>query len=250
MKYHTICFASVFLVSCVQMKRQVTEAEFTVAPRVSSQFVNYSGIVLHDRPVLQTSLTAATPSGVYANLFHSVGLDDGDLSSNGGDEIDYTVGWSGTMVEKVTLDANVAYFDIHDIFHMPQGDIVVPHVALGRVWELGDHTLKPRIQEWGFVPAYGDSGAATSLTGLGLKHEWRIRDWLALTQEADAKYDDGRFPETDSGFLADYSIGLSWPIWKHITLEAPGFRVVVPLTPFSDGRETELIGWGGFSVKF
>lgn len=250
MKCFTISLVVAFLTSCAQMERQITEAEFTVAPRVSSQFVNVGGIVLHDRPVLQTSLTAATPSGAYANLFHSVGLDDADLSNNGGDEIDYTVGWSGDLVERVTLDANVAYYDIHDIFHVPREDIVVPYATIGRPWELGTHILKPRIQEWGFIPAYGDSGAATSLTGLGLKHEWQLRDWLTLAQEADAKYDNGGFPDTDSGWLADYSLGLSWPISKHITLEAPGFRIVVPLTPFSDGRETELIGWGGFSVKF
>ena len=126
----------------------------------------------------------------------------------------------------------------------------VRDATLTRAWKLGNHTLKPRIQEWGFIPAYGDSGAATSLTGLGLKHEWKIFDFLTLTQEADAKHDNGGSPDTDSGWLVDYSIGLSWPITEHITLEVPGFRAVVPLEEFSDGREVECIGWGGFSAKF
>lgn len=250
MKYLTICLTSAFLASCAVMKQQATGTEFTITPKVNSQFVNVAGIVLHDRPVLQTSVTAATPSGVYANIFHSVGLDDGDLDSNFGDEIDVAIGWSGDIAGLVTLDANVAYYDIHELFHMPQGDIVVPYATLTRAWKLGNHTLKPRIQEWGFIPAYGDSGAATSLTGLGLKHEWKIFDFLTLTQEADAKHDNGGSPDTDSGWLVDYSIGLSWPITEHITLEVPGFRAVVPLEEFSDGREVECIGWGGFSAKF
>lgn len=239
----------VLCASCAQLREQVVETEMSLSSKVLSRFVNQAGLVLHDRPVLQTSLTAATPSGAYANLSHSVGLDDADPSSNSGDEIDYTLGWSGNVVEKVTLDANVAYYDVHKLFQVPQDDIVVPFLEIGREWQFGQHLLKPRVQGWGFIPAVGKSSSWTLLTGIGLKHEWKISDWLKLNQEADVKYDNGGLPDTDSGFLADISNGLQWTISEHIEIEAPGIRLTIPLTPFFD-RDFEVIGYGGIAITF
>lgn len=236
-----IFLALTILTSCAQLR----PSSVTIAPKVLSSYVLDNGAQVSDQPVVQTNLTLAAESGLYASLFQSTG------STPGGDELDATAGWSGELLPlEVSADLNVSYYDLDAVLHGPRGDLAVPLGEVRYTWTLGTHAVAPLLRGLAYVPVAGGAGDPDGLAGPGVRHAWEVSEWLALNQRADVVYDTGGLFGNDSGWLVSYAVGASWPITDWCTVDFPGVRISAPLTHFDDGRETEVVVWGGLTIRF
>ena len=236
-----LVFLAASAASCTQMQ----PSSVTIAPRVLSSYVLDNGAQISDRPVLQTNLTVAATSGLYANLFQSTG------STPGGNELDATIGWSGELLpSEVSADLNLSYYDLDAVLHGPRGDLAVPLGEIRYTFTLGGHAIAPLLRGFAYIPVAGGAGEADGMAGPGIRHAWQVTEWLSLNQRTDVIYDTGGIFGNDDGWLASYAIGASWPITSWCTIDFPGVRVSAPLTHFDDGRETEAVVWGGLTFLF
>lgn len=241
MKTIFVSMAAMLTVSCTQLR----PASVTAAPRALSSYVLDNGAQVSNQPVLQTNLTLAARSGLYANLFQSSG------STPGGSELDATVGWSGELLPTwVSADLNLSYYDLDRVLHGPRGDSAVPLGELRATWTVGDHAVAPLLRGLAYLPLDERTGDPDGLVGPGVRHAWEVTEWLTLNQRADVVYDTGGLFGNDSGWLTSYAIGASWPITDWCTVDFPGVRISAPLTHFADGRETEVVVWGGLTFLF
>ena len=100
----------------------------TFSTDVWSDYVVTDCSLVHEGAVIQNDLYAILPNGFYIDLWWSVSP-DGSINNNGGDEVDYTLGWIRTWKE-ITADVSVGYFDFVDLGTTKNGDILSPSLKL------------------------------------------------------------------------------------------------------------------------
>lgn len=92
---------------------------------VYSKYINGVGGVADGGPVVQGECTKSFTNGVYINGWFSQSLKEPGLDKTYGNEIDASLGWSGKIAEKWSLNAHTAYFDItNDRLLQTNGDLV------------------------------------------------------------------------------------------------------------------------------
>jgi len=226
-------------------------ASVTVSTKVLSQYLGSDGAIFHDKPVLQTDVFIQLPRGVYIDFWHSVGLDGTDMSSDYGDEIDYTLGWSGTL-KGFVLDTGVSYFELVELLDIPQGDVIQPYIEVSKGFNTNkSQSLTPYFRVEFPFPAKGSSPEKGILTYGGLRHTWQGSPMLTMNQEVYVLRDDGAFG-FDSAVVGQYHIRLSWNYFKRINIDFLSLDVSTPLTSVSDadGRKTEVVVGGGLTFNF
>lgn len=218
----------------------------TVSSKVWSEYVGAMGVVVHNKPVLQTDLCLSLPKGFYFDIWHSAGLDDDDLSSNFGDEIDLTGGWTGEIGKNFYLNVGLIYYDIYPLLEGDQLDAFVPFIEAGRNFEVGSHTIVPfgRLE---VNLLTGDTNSGVYLFA-GVKHVWKLPADFSIRQKADLFYDSGGFGMIP-GLLGRYEGELSWQVSGIISLEPISVRVRTPLDSIPD-RETEAAFGAGATLYF
>jgi hypothetical protein len=82
-----MCLANFALAQKFNLSAQTT---------VRSKYVGPEGLSFYPNPVLQTGVTLELKSGLFFDVWDSVGF-DGKWSKNWDDEVDYTVGWNGKI---------------------------------------------------------------------------------------------------------------------------------------------------------
>lgn len=140
----------------------------TILASWRSQYVLVNGFAPHEGTIFIQELTLSHRSGFYADLWNAVSP-TGGWSSDGGDEVDYAIGFART-VGKFAVDAGYTYFDLRDpslqganirdaslrvVFGRGQ---LRPYVLLD--WLFG---TKPQILEGGFGYRVGVQGTAKKL---------------------------------------------------------------------------------------
>lgn len=223
---------------------------FKVSSKVYSRYLNAgAGNILHDKPVIQTDLFVSLPKGFYFDFWHSAGLDGTGLSSDSGDEIDYTVGWSGE-VKNLNLDIGAYYFDCVDIFKSPRGDFVEPYLEVNKSFDISKNQRLTPYVWFGFIySAKEDEFGHGFYTRFGVKHAWQINPKLRFSQKANLFFDDGACG-FDSGVLGEYRCDLSWQISKSTTLDLISVKAITPFTSLSDSRKTEIVYGAGITRRF
>lgn len=241
-----LVLSNMIIASCARLAPET----ITLAPKLQSQYVLQHGHVAHDQPVVQTDLTVTAKSQLYASVFHSAGLNDADLSGDGGDEVDWTVGWNDHLLPaNAHANLSLSYYDLTEVFQFPGDDLLVPQTEVWYEFPLAEHTVSPLIRGWAFMPVSGVE-YSTWLVGSGVRHRWPIAERLAMEHAAVVAYEAGRLPDTDAGWLLDYSGSLGWEWSERVTLFIPGVRITDPLTRVRDGREFELVVWAGLSFTW
>jgi len=222
----------------------------TLSSKVYSEYLSSnSGGICHDGPVIQTDMFISLPRGFYFDVWHSAGLNGTDLSSDYGDEIDYTIGWSG-KVKGIGLDLGVAYFDLIDLFEAPHGDLIMPYLEFNKGFDISkNHRLTPFVCFKFPYSAKGDELGHGFRTYLGTKHAWQINPKLSFNQKINLLFDDGACGN-DSGVLGQYQGGISWQASKQLTLDLISVKAVTPLTSLSDSRETKIVYGAGITYRF
>jgi hypothetical protein len=229
--------------------------EASTSSRVFSKYIDDAGLVAHNGPVVQSELTIVhVPSGFYVDIWHSASISHGGVSSNYGNEIDYTLGWSGDFAG-IEIDAGITYIDNITLFTMPVGDSVRPYVELNKKFEVDErNTMTPFIKTEYGIPAKGGS---RELKGLhihsGLKHHLEITKGLNVNQKVVLTLDDGAFG-ADRALVGAYEITPSYRFLKQsfytMSFELSA-RAIGPLAESKDhARKFQLIGGAGLLVDF
>ncbi len=127
-----ICLATMFA-WCSQAQASWMPSAFKISTTAFDKYLGTNGVVFHGDPVLQTSFWFDWDNGAYAEIWHSVGLDGTDMSSDYGDEWDGTVGLKKLFCGDeicVLVDVSLAYFELFELGKVPQGDVLQPQVVL------------------------------------------------------------------------------------------------------------------------
>lgn len=225
------------------------EPSFALSTKFWSQYLDNNGAVNHDQPVLQSDLFISLPLGFYFDFWHSMGLDETGLSTDFGDEINYTLGWGGTL-NGFGFDLGFSYLDFIDLFKMPKGDVLRPYAEINKEFKITEKNILTPYARWdGSFPASGNSPEKDQWFSLGLKHVWQINETAELKQKLFTLYDTGALGFAKA-VIGQYNIGLGWNVTKSVTLDLPNFKISTPLTPVNDGRKTEFVIGAGLSLRF
>lgn len=224
------------------------EAETNQWPRItlSSLVANKylqpgTGDVLHDRPVVQTDLLLTFKNGLYLDLWNSRSLqgkwDDGSL----GNEVDYGLGWDGT-IKGLTVHVGFAYYDEPGVFTLGAGDILYTELRLGK--ELKWFSVTAGYQNYTTMPNSGFQGG--HLISLGASRAQPLYgDKVILNASFAGVYDTGTLG-TLAGFMFRGNVGVSWNINEHLTFNAVSVSYYAPLTH----RATDVIVTSGLTYRF
>lgn len=225
---------------------------FSISTRMLTKYVDTadfggSGLVNHDKPVVHSDVVITERHGFYLSIWDSVSL-AGRGSENYGNEIDWTLGWSG-VVKGLSLDLGIGYFDLWRLMKVPEGDVIFPSLQVGRSLELSDrHTLTPYGKIVLPTSAKGDTLDGGVIAQIGVKHKWDLWQGSTVNQAVALTRDDGPYG-LRPGCVGHYSMGVTTPIGKHFALEFPSVKIVQPLGQ-SGGRATQFVALMGVSFSF
>jgi len=223
------------------------EISVSFSSKLWSRYLGADGAIYHDEPVLQSDIFISLPKGFYFDIWHSVGLDDTDLSSNFGDEgPNFTLGWGGSW-NQFGVDLGIAYIDGLPTFKMKQGDSLLPYVELNRKFDITDsHSLTPFAKLELLFPLE-DGENLGDIFG-GLKHNWQLSDKFAVNQKAYLLYDNSWSPS--SAVIGGYNVDLSWSLHDKITFNPLILKATTPLSSVDDERKLETVIGVGFTFHF
>lgn len=225
------------------------EPSFALSTKFWSQYLDNNGAVIHDKPVFQSDLLISLPLGFYFDFWHSMGLDGTGLSTDLGDEIDYTLGWNGNL-KGIGFDLGFSYLDFIDLFKMPKGDVLRPYAEINKEFKITEKNIITPYVRWdGSFPAGANSPKGGQWFSAGLKHIWQINEIAALQQKLFTLYDTGALG-FEKAIIGQYHIGLGWSVAKSVTLELPNFKISTPFTSVNDGRKSEFVIGAGLSFRF
>lgn len=224
------------------------ESSFTLYTDIWSKYLVNKGVLAHDKPVLQTGLTYAAGKGFFLDLWHSAGLDGTSLSSDFGDETDYTIWWSG-KAGNLSMDFGLAYFDLFPLFS-GKNDILQPFGEAGKSLRVSqNHTLTPYLRFEAGIPMKNGTPRRGAHVYLGTKHAWGARSFLGINQRFWFLYDTGAYG-FDNGVLYGYRFDIRWAVTKSLTFNAPEIKFTGPLSGVHDRRKHEGIIGVGLALRF
>jgi len=234
---------------------QDNEPNFVAFSFSSMAYSRYLGAgtsdILYKRPVLQTDLFANFQNGLWLNVWHSTSLDNSDLSSDMGDELDIGFGFTNELPGGLSFDIGVHYFDCIDLLHMTKGDVIYPHAEIGRVIDINEqHSIKPFLHLSGLLSAYADEFGHTVYYRGGIGHEWKMTKSININQKAQLFYDKGGFCDYGSGLLAEYFLNSSYRLSGSVTIDFLSIKAAMPLSSLSDDREFEVVFGAGITITF
>jgi len=212
-----------------------TWQEYYIGLRVSRVF--------YEDSMLWTDLYLNLPKGFFVDLWWSADLQDSDLSSTGGDELDTTLGWQNKLFG---LDAMVSvsqYTCLPSKGFWGEGHAWSQDLILSKTFKVSErHTVTPAF--WIGYLSFNDDFMKGALYMLpNVKHIWEepfgIKR-LTFSHTAMLAWDDGFVNNSSDGIFLRWMPGLNWKLSDNLTLTAPGAIVVEPLTDPHDGRGDEL----------
>jgi len=203
--------------------------------------------------VIQSDLLTQLPKNFYLDAFWSVGLNDNNLSSDAGDEIDWTVGWGTKVFDKLGIDLHISYYDLFDIFHYRNEDLIFPYAEIN----YGDIDLfdwlhfTPYLALENPFSAKGDDLSSGILAHAGIRHTINVIDMVDIVGRFDFLYDDGALG-LDNSLIGRYEIGMQWKVNKYLSIAGPWIKYSDLYTRVSafDPRQDEIVYGGGLILIF
>ncbi|OGE88350.1 MAG: hypothetical protein A2760_03570 [Candidatus Doudnabacteria bacterium RIFCSPHIGHO2_01_FULL_50_67] len=212
-----------------------TKPAVTLSANIADHYVVKPGREVHDRPVVQTSLTFDLGRGFSLDVWGST---DFGLNRNSGREIDWTVFWSGKSAR-----VGVTYFDLNPLVSRAGTDIVNPFVSYSRPKPWHSHTIAPYIYLDGMFPTKQTGRDLGAFLSGGVRDNWRLTGKLGLRQEASALYDTGFFRKP-AGVFANYRAALDIRATPRLTITPLSLRVIGPIIGARDRKLQAVFGGG------
>jgi len=230
--------------------------DIVIATQLLSKYVGNAGAVFHAGAVQQTEITATLKSGIYFDIWHSMAWrdhssqnEDGEETMDYGNEIDWTIGWSGDLGESgFTIDAGVSYFDCANLWQT-EFDTINPYVTIGYSTELtAEQKLSTSVKvELPVVVGENFAGNHGTYITAGVEHTWQASEKLSLSHGPSLIIDDNPY-EMDKGLIGRYQVSADYALTEKVSLNAT-VSASSPLTSMSD-RETEIVSGVGLKISF
>lgn len=180
---------------------------------LADRYLGLNGGQLSGDPVLQSYTKAEFDNGAYAKVCFSKSLkgswNDGSL----GNEVDYGIGWSGTVSGKVSLNVSATYWDEPRAGTFGKGDILYLKAVCTRSFK--NFSVFTTHEQ--FVPMRGSGFRGGSLTGLGGSISRSFGGTWSMHASATALYDIGTFGNK-AGLLLRGNAGLDRTLTRRLTL--------------------------------
>lgn len=241
----SVIIVTLFLSAAVRLCAEAETNKWpsiTLSSAVANKYLQPgTGDTVHNRPVVQTDLLVTFKNGLYLDLWNSRSLqgkwDDGSL----GNEVDYGLGWDGT-VEGLTAHIGFVYYDEPKAFTLGAGDIFYTELRLGK--EFKWLSVTAGYQSYTTMPDSGFQGG--HLVSLGVSRTQSLYgDKVSLNASFAGVYDTGTLG-TLAGFMFRGNAGINWNINKHFTLNAVSVNYYVPLTR----RLADAMVMSGLTYRF
>lgn len=238
----------IILIACLEVKIASAQenVSITLSSKIWTKYLGTNGFVYHEEPVIQTDLFISLPKGFYVDIWHSVGLDDNNLSSNYGNELDYTLGWSGE-IKGFLFDTGISYFDIYKTFENSGEDIIQPYVVLSKEIPVSNSVFSPYLKAELPFSAKNSNSKGIYLYA-GINHLLELTEKLSVNHEMYFLHDNGAFG-LNSGIIGGYNAGLSYNISNHVILEPILIKTTTPLFG-AELRKTETVFGSGITFNF
>lgn len=192
--------------------------KWSLSETVVDQYVIDNGVVLSDQPCIQSSLTASWGKGWSANMWWSIGLDDGNLSSTYADEIDLSISWS-SQLGWLSVSGSLAYFDLIDL-NATKGDILSPNVELSHSFKVNECvTLTPfvKLDEYLFLPNLSADDGILRVSA-GLKTSWKVSECVTLSSRAALVDELSQSDNTWGPTTLVVGVNLDWKISNDVSV--------------------------------
>ncbi len=240
--------AAVFL-CLVNSSHAQTSVQWSFSTEAYSKYISGSlGFVLYDRPVVQTNINASFTggmlNGMYVNIWHSGGLEGNRPAPNMIQEIDWTVGWAGS-IGAAGLNASCSYYDLHRLFRAV-GDIGVCSLEINTSFKSAAHTVTPFVLAEYVMPENTNSGVWLRV---GARHLWRVHERLSFGHAGAFMYDSGAI-NIASGYSYAHQAALTWHLTKQFDVRLPIVKFHAPVTNFNDGRKPDVAFGAGIGYRF
>ncbi len=203
------------------------------------KYLGLNGAVFHSGTVSQSSVTIAHKSGIYFNVWQSLGKQQGKDVPNFGVENDITVGHSGKLHGR-SINASFTYFNVNPLSRLPTGDLLQESLLVSDLTPkiTGSYLLLRNVH-----PIKNGVPKGGKFVHLGISRYFKLTKLLRLELGGEAVLDSGGFGFNRAG-IARWSSVLKIP-WKGITFDLPLVRMSAPFTGPRDGRKFEsVIGFG------
>ncbi len=220
----------------------------TLSASVLSAYVLGDGVRLHG-PVYQHGMDILSPWGVYLAPWQSVGLNDSNLDSDDGDEIDWTAGWR-KKIGNTDVDVGGTYLLIPPFRGPAKKHIVRVFGEVSHTFSVGVHTIAPSLRlEYSMRPPGSTARTQASVLVLnGVSHFVPLTNTVAMFDKVSLNYDSGALTGHHM-FLFQSLHGLRWNPTKRVTIEAPNIKLSIPITHTPDNRKFEAVFGAGIVVS-
>lgn len=241
-RLHILLFIMAMFLTTVGFCSTATAAEYSLSVEgMNKHILPGSGAVAYEDAVLQTNLSAKFANGIYANIWGSAGLRGRD-NSLGGDEMDFTIGWS-TVAKGLNLDLGVTYLNYIDLSDRSVvSDAIMPYLEVSKDYKLtSTQTLAPYVRHEQIFVANGNG----SYSYLGARHTWspEMMKRLSLNSNIAIVYNSRAYGSED-GFVATYTGNANWKLTDKLSVNLPIVKVGAPLDGISDRNTNASVGAG------
>lgn len=217
----------------------------TVSLDLKQGYLDRNGMEWYDRNVAVANVVLNLPKGFRFEAWGSWAPegDHGGTANDLGDEIDYTLAWSGNL-DLFKFDVGASYFDLVGIGKGPAGDVFTPFVGMSYEIALGkSNALEPYTRINWYLPGKNSGFEGGIWTTVGLRHSADFTKYLSLSHEVRLTHDDGAYG-LQAGFVGQYEAALCWQLSKYVTLRAPNVVLSKPLNGFQDRFAKAVFGIG------
>lgn len=198
--------------------------------------------LVHDDWMLWTELNLELPKGFFVNIWHSVGLDDNELSSNDGDEIDITAGITRRILD-FDLSLSFTFFNLYKLGDWSNNNVMSEAIKISKEFHFKNHSIRPELWiEWVHETDKFNDGAIELFPNI--THVWNkpfsIKP-LTFFHKTIIVWDDGHnFANNSSdGVFLRWCAGLQWSLTQRAVITLPGFTGLMRLSQPHDGRRNE-----------
>lgn len=219
----------------------INAQEYSFSSSMYSQYLGVNGGIFLDDADMQSAFDINWDNGIYTGIWWAVGMDDTDLSSNFGDEVDVKVGW--------TNSSNNWNWDIGFLYLMVT-PLQTTHNDFASLYADLSYKLTESLSVYGRYEGYRHVATSDVNDGQfffsGLKYNTAMGKWN-LSARATLAWDDGAFSNSSGMFWSgDVSVSHSL-IGK--TCWMAGAKFADQLSTH-DSRESEIAYHVGISVTF
>jgi hypothetical protein len=205
------------------------------------------GTPFYNKPVQQGNITFAHSSGLFLDIWTSVGFDN-EWNENFAYEIDYTLGYS-RKVGNLDVTLSAAYYDCFGLGEGPVNDVVM--FSIDVAWptiQVNDRlSLTPSIgYGYYWIPSSETDSEGGNVANIGLDCSYQLSSKWSVAFSPGILWHDGPFA-LNPGTILKLGFGLDYKINDTFTLNLIEVTGYVPLI----GGDKADVAYGiGFSYSF